>query len=438
MTTGLPVVLRELKSQAPLNLLSPVSMKKSKDGDGSEGYDEHFLQELMHRCPNILPLSEFFAGSVELVSLGREIAIEVGGGKVRSLDNLFVTTDGRIVMVEAKLWRNPEALRLVVTQALEYGRVVSSMDVLQLQAAVQSAGKAGRVLQEGESIEDYVSRLNDARPLIGYDPARFAAQLDLNLRSGGSLLLIAGDGIHPSVERFVSWFESRVQLPFAFGLVQIGLYQDAEAGHYTAIPRTLLRTREVIRNVVEVRVHAPEGIRTEHSVSQPGPETTAPRAATKLTAGTPTFELMTAERLIESAAEESKPAADTIRALIDGLRGLGFQEDATKTGVSFYDPLEGTEDQPIYLFQFQASRGLRLYAGYALHAVRANRLDEALIVRFRKRLNQLTSFWAPDRIGETSGGKGVPIASIVGKASELLEVARATRDEIREAYAAVD
>src|SRR3546814_2706818 len=44
------------------------------------------------------------------------------------IDNLFVTPSGDIVLVEAKLWRNPEMRRKVVAQALDYVAALSSMD----------------------------------------------------------------------------------------------------------------------------------------------------------------------------------------------------------------------------------------------------------------------------------------------------------------------
>ena len=44
-----------------------------------------------------------------------------------SLDNLIMTNRGQLALVEVKLWRNPEARRKVVAQALDYAAAVFAM-----------------------------------------------------------------------------------------------------------------------------------------------------------------------------------------------------------------------------------------------------------------------------------------------------------------------
>ncbi|MCE5190545.1 MAG: hypothetical protein LLG08_02070, partial [Actinomycetia bacterium] len=69
-------------------------------------YDEAFLQKTMHECPGVVPADEFEADFAPLVSLGREIPTQAG-----PIDNLFVSPTGKLTLVEAKLWRNPEQTR---------------------------------------------------------------------------------------------------------------------------------------------------------------------------------------------------------------------------------------------------------------------------------------------------------------------------------------
>lgn len=72
---------------------------------------EEYLQDAISRNPQLLPVEEIDPSYAPLLSLGREID---------GIDNLFISPLGRITLVETKLWRNPEAVREVVAQILEY------------------------------------------------------------------------------------------------------------------------------------------------------------------------------------------------------------------------------------------------------------------------------------------------------------------------------
>src|SRR3546814_2517964 len=70
-------------------------------GDGL--HDETWLQALIHDHPEILPIIDIEPGFGDLIPMAREVPCRHG-----LIDNLFVTPSGDIVLVEAKLWRNPE------------------------------------------------------------------------------------------------------------------------------------------------------------------------------------------------------------------------------------------------------------------------------------------------------------------------------------------
>ena len=87
---GLPYRINERQEHVPLR----------KIPFGNKEYTEDYLQSLLHRSPDILPVEELDASFSPLISLGREID---------GIDNLFDSLSGRITIVETKLWRNPEA-----------------------------------------------------------------------------------------------------------------------------------------------------------------------------------------------------------------------------------------------------------------------------------------------------------------------------------------
>jgi hypothetical protein len=86
-------------------------------------YDEAWLQALLHSHPEIIPIGQIESDFTDLIPLCREMPLPPAG----FLDNLFITRKGQLVLVEAKLRRNPEARRKVVAQALDYAAAVFRM-----------------------------------------------------------------------------------------------------------------------------------------------------------------------------------------------------------------------------------------------------------------------------------------------------------------------
>lgn len=81
---------------------------------------EGWLQELIYTNPSVLPAGEVRADASQLIPIGREVAVESG-----RIDCLYVSPTGTLTLVEAKLWRNPEARREVVAQIIQYADELS-------------------------------------------------------------------------------------------------------------------------------------------------------------------------------------------------------------------------------------------------------------------------------------------------------------------------
>ncbi len=114
-----------------------VPLKRAERG-GDSSYYESELQQLVDRFPQCLPLDEIEPGiSENFVSICMELPTEHG-----PIDNLLMTPAGDIALVETKLWRNPEARREVVAQALDYASCLFEMEYSDLEAAVMK-GKFG-------------------------------------------------------------------------------------------------------------------------------------------------------------------------------------------------------------------------------------------------------------------------------------------------------
>jgi hypothetical protein len=95
---------------------------------GPNAVSEADLQNLIHAHPTALPIGEIDPMFVGAVPICTELSTPAG-----SIDNLMVTPSGLPVIVECKLWRNPEGRREVVGQILDYAKELSRWSSSDLQ-----------------------------------------------------------------------------------------------------------------------------------------------------------------------------------------------------------------------------------------------------------------------------------------------------------------
>jgi len=207
---------------------------------------EGWLQDLLHRFSDLLPVDEIGAAWGPLVSLAREVPVSAG-----YIDNLYVSPTGELTVVEAKLWRNPEARRKVVGQVLDYAASMASMTYEDLEAAV-SAGEGDCESIWGQVLKSHPSLEPDAE-------AAFHDTVSRNLRAGSFLLLVVGDGIREDLEGLAGLIGTHPDMSFHLELVELQPYRmgDPDAdGHvdYLVVPSLVGRTDEITRAVVEVSV----------------------------------------------------------------------------------------------------------------------------------------------------------------------------------------
>lgn len=210
---------------------------------GEETFSEATIQELVHRHPQCLPIGEIDPVFLSPVAVCRELNTPAG-----PIDNLLITPSGLPVIVECKLWRNPEGRREVVGQILDYAKELSRWSSADLQREVKR-----RVGGEGNPL---LRLLRDAGHSV--EEIAFNDALTLNLRRGRFLLLIVGDGIREGVEAIAAYLQAHLGLHFSLGLVEMPVFRLPD-GSALVTPRVLARTSNITRHVVAVPVgHALE------------------------------------------------------------------------------------------------------------------------------------------------------------------------------------
>ena len=173
------------------------------------GRNEAWLRDTLFTYPDLLPLRDIDPSFGPLTPLCTELRTEAG-----PLDIAFINQFGRLTLVECKLWRNPEARRKVVAQALDYARAVSRWSYSDLQRQVTAAsGRHGNVPFEKALARN--PELNEQQ---------FVDDTTRAMRSGRFLLIIAGDGIREDVRGMTELINRNAASAFSFALVEVALY----------------------------------------------------------------------------------------------------------------------------------------------------------------------------------------------------------------------
>lgn len=212
----------------------PVSLERVPLASGDR--NEAWLRDFLLRHPEALPAAEIDPAYADPIPVCRELATPAG-----PVDAVFVNRDGALVVVECKLWRNPQARREVVGQILDYAKELARWRYEDLQREVSRA-----LRRPGNALYGLVA---DRHP--GTDETGFVDAVGRNLRNGRFLLLVAGDGIREGTEAIVQFMQEHSGMRFTFGLVEMAGYH-LPGGRLVVQPRVLARTVALERTVVRV------------------------------------------------------------------------------------------------------------------------------------------------------------------------------------------
>src|SRR5437879_2382932 len=206
-----PLIIDDL--ERPQKIVRLDRIRRSLKSGGGPRFVESLVQRLVHDHPASLPVEEIEPVFNHLRSVCQELKLRIDGTD-RYVDNLLINPDGRICLVECKLWHNPEAVREVVGQILDYAAAVAALSYDGLREAVR------RTLPptEGDPL---------IRQVLGPDANEeeqeaFIDGVVRSLRLGNFLLLIVGDGIRSGVQQIAGILRNST-LGFAFGLIEVAI-----------------------------------------------------------------------------------------------------------------------------------------------------------------------------------------------------------------------
>jgi len=210
-------------------------------------FNEAFIQDLIYRFPESIPVREIDDAFAPLVPVCTELRTPAG-----LLDVLYVTPGGRLAIAETKLWRNPDARRRVVAQILDYAKELARWDYGDLQREINR-----KLVSTGNTL--YRIALGEGAATES-EEAAFVDAVGRNLQRGRFLLLVVGDGIREGAAGLADFLSAAGHLEFVFAMVELSVFEVGESSRLV-VPRILSRTIELPRVVVEL----PEGLTIRHS-----------------------------------------------------------------------------------------------------------------------------------------------------------------------------
>ncbi len=214
-------------------------------------FPEEWIQQLIQDQPHMLPVDEIESNFGPLIPIGKETPTAAG-----YIDNLFISPEGYLTIVETKLWRNPEARREVVGQIIDYAKELSKWTFTELNNAVIAYNRRYKNNDNGvlETIREYET-------VDESEESYFIDNVSRNLKRGRFLLLIVGDGIRESVEEMVEYLSKSPQLYFTLSLIELQVYKmENSSDSLLIIPQIITRTKEITRAIIRVEHSASENV----------------------------------------------------------------------------------------------------------------------------------------------------------------------------------
>lgn len=378
-------------------------------GERQQTYNEAWLQELLRQHPGILPVAEIEPVFHPLISIGREIGTQTG-----SIDNLFISPRGYLVMVETKLWRNPQARREVVAQAIDYASSLSRWTYSRLDEAVRT------YLKTYESVDcDLLSWVEKQHGDVEGGRHFFEETVAKNLRLGRFLTMIVGDRIQQSLVDMLSHVNRYPHLATDVALVELRCYRwkPEEDWPLLVVPSILARTQIVERSVVQVTIQpeVPYQIGVQQERAEP-----ADRGRTRVS--------LTEEAFWELLTEQASDDYEEMRQLIDRFRTTdGASIDPSKSGLVVRLDIPGTVVQASVFFA-KTDGELCVWPNTIAGQLKRAGVEPELALRYGERMRSIMGIPKNQKEFCRNIAK-LDVAEFVATAANFVEEVRRAADE---------
>jgi hypothetical protein len=337
--------------------------------DRKKAYDEEWLRGQLLKYPDILPVAEIEAIFQPLIPIGCEVITEAG-----NIDALFISHRGYLVLVETKLWRNREAKREVVAQAIGYGSSISdwSYDRLNETVKTYTKGCEGVELDLTTWVEQRCGPVEGGRDFFEDTVAK-------NLRLGRFLILIVGDKIHRSVVEMLAYLNKYPHLATTLALVELNCYRwrQTETWPLLVVPSVVARTEIVERSIVQVTVKSDGGYRVDAYQEKAEDRDKTRKRIT-----------LTEEAFWELLRQEAPDDYETARKLIDRYRQDGIEIEPLEGSICVRLDIQGAYKQ-VTVFFVDVHGKLRIWPSQTRSQLEKAKLNSSLAESYEVRMRSI-------------------------------------------------
>lgn len=365
-------------------------------GRDARRIDEAWLQQLIDEAPEVLPVTAVDSRvQGPLWSLGREVLTPSG-----PIDNLLLTQSGHIVVVETKLWRNPQARREAVAQILDYAKHLLDWTYEDVERLWRQRARGDASLFEAMTLQDTPSE------------ADWVDRINNHLAAGEMVLLIVGDGIASRAESLAEAVGGHPAIQFRLALIELQLFAMAD-GAVLVVPHTLARTTEIQR--ATVRVVYDERARPEVAVEVPLPNKKGKAASgARVTLDAQAF---VAE--LEAGGPQGAKAAAVANELLRQLEGydeLVVEWASSGFTIKTLDPV--TEGKLLSVTLAQRPDTFYYSAPWMKDQIAKSWNDDDLAVQLSTRLSEIGQRYGA-RLSK-GGWPGQSLTSLAGREADLV------------------
>lgn len=180
-------------------------------------FDEKWLQDVLFGNIDLIQPTDSSYDRIKLIPLCRELNLNDG---IRNLylDILAVTETGKLILIECKLWKNPQARREVLAQAFEYASLLQSLSYSDL------SSKLRKHIDSGNE-DPIVFALRRAGASV--DESLLISRIDQGIKKGNFHIVIAGDGIRTDLINLVN-SPAMTGMTADLSLLEIAVHQNED------------------------------------------------------------------------------------------------------------------------------------------------------------------------------------------------------------------
>ena len=197
---------------------------------------EEFIQNIIYEYPQILPLNEISSMYKSVHAIGKEFPVKSG-----SIDVVLMSSQGNPIIVETKLWKNPEAKREVIAQVMDYFLCFKEMSYDEIDNEVKN-----RFPDKG--IYELLKNMH-------LEKDDFIRNVNHNLETGRILAVIVTDCIREELISMIERINKYLHIGAELCLIEIQLFKIDKNRNMPLlfIPRIYAKTKIIQRSVIEIK-----------------------------------------------------------------------------------------------------------------------------------------------------------------------------------------